>query len=303
VIGNNNRQYLRVSNGVHQKQFSKFRLGLFTTGSQTPAGFVQAHADDLRALKITQSEINVMIAVAENEGNLDAINTWDNAFLSFGLFQWTAGTDNGRGELPALLARIKDEDHDLFDKYCGQHGLDVAEITPGLVRGYFTLRGVTLRTRAAKAQLRLAPWAFYFWLAGQDPAVQAMEVKHAVGRLDQFYSTERYQVDNKHRVSDLVTSEYGVGLILDNHVNRPAYVKVCLARALTQTGLRNPARWGTEEERKLIDAYLKIRVNYGRYPMTDAEKRARVTKKYLTNGIISDLRGSFKRSSSTGSNL
>ena len=223
-----------------------------------------------------------MIAVAENEGNLDAINTWDNAFLSFGLFQWTAGQGSAKGELPALLARIKAEDRDLFDKYCGQHGLDVVGVTPGPVYGYFSLRGTTIKTPATKEQLRQAPWAFYFWLAGQDPAVQAMEIKHALGRLDQFYSTERYKVDNKHRVSELVTSEYGVGLILDNHVNRPAYVKACLAKALAQTGLRNPGEWGTEEERTLIDAYLKIRVTYGKSPMTDAEKRARVTKKYLT---------------------
>jgi len=301
IIGNNNRQYLKVSDGVHQKQFSKFRLGLYTTGSQKPAAFVKSHADKLRALKVTQSEINVMIAVAENEGNLDAINTWDSAFLSFGLFQWTAGTGGSRGELPALLARIKNEDRDLFDKYCGQHGLDVAEVTPGLVYGYFSLRGTRIRTPAAKEQLRQAPWAFYFWLAGQDPAIQAIEIKHALGRLDQFYNTEGYMVDNKYRVSDLVTSEYGVGLILDNHVNRPAYVKTCLAKALRQVELPDPGGWGTEEEGKLIDAYLEIRVTHGRSPMTNAAKRARVTKKYLTNGIISDRRGSFRRSSSSAS--
>ncbi len=295
VTGSGNRQYLKVSDGVREKRFRKFRLGLFTTGKQKPADFVKTHADELRALKITQSEINVMIAVAENEGNLDAINTWDSAFLSFGLFQWTAGQGSARGELPALLARIKNEDHDLFDKYCGQHGLDVLEVTPGLVYGYFSLRGVRIKTPAAKEQLRQAPWAFHFWLAGQDHAIQAMEVKHALGRLEQFYNTENYKVDNRYRVSDLVTSEYGVGLILDNHVNRPAYVKACLAKALTQTGLQDPEGWGTDEERKLIDAYLKIRVTHGRSPMTDAAKRGRVTKKYLTNGIISDQRGSFKR--------
>jgi hypothetical protein len=234
--------------------------------------------------------------VAENEGNLDAINTWDNAFLSFGMFQWTAGTGSGKGELPGLLARIKNEDRDLFERYCGQHGLDVSGLSVGAVYGYFTLRGTRIRTAADKAQLRQAPWAFYFWLAGQDPAVQAIEIKHALGRLDQFYSTDRYQVDGKHQVADLVTSEYGVGLILDNHVNRPAYVRACLSRALTQTGLHSPAQWGTGEERMLIDAYLKIRTSYGRSPMTDAAKRARVTKRYLTNGIISDRRGSFKRS-------
>ena len=292
----NNRQYLEVSDGILQKNFNKFRLGLVTYGNQKPINFVKTYADKLRTLKLTQSEINVMISVAENEGNLDAINTWDSAFLSFGLFQWTAGTGNAKGELPALLARIKDEDRDLFDKYCGQHGLDVMDVTPNLVTGYFSLRGTKIKTSTAKEQLRQAPWAFYFWRAGQDHEVHAMEVKHALGRLDRFYNTKRYLVDKKYRVSDLVTSEYGVGLILDQHVNRPAHVKQCLSKALTQTGLRNPKRWGTEEERTLIDAYLRCRVKTS---MTDPEKRARVTKKYLTNGTISDRRGSFKRSTSS----
>ncbi len=297
VLGKGNRQFLDVSDGVDRKRFRKFRRGLFTVGGQKPADFVESHAAELRALKVTQSEINVMIAVSENEGNLDAINTWDSAFLSFGLFQWTAGQGSSKGELPALLARIKNEDRDLFDKYCGQHGLDVVDVTAGPVYGYFSHRGVKIKSTAAKEQLRHAPWAFYFWRAGQDPAIQAMEIKHALGRLDQFYSTERYKVGD-HLVSDLVTSEYGVGLILDNHVNRPAYVKACLGKALRETGLTEPNGWSDDEERSLIDAYVRIRVTHGNSPMTDAEKRARVTKKYVTHGTISDRRGSFKRSKS-----
>lgn len=302
VVGQNNRQFLEVSDGFRRKRFQKFRKGLFTTGDQKPLGFVQSHGDLLRTLGVTQSELNVMIAVAENEGNLDAINTWDSAFLSFGLFQWTAGQESARGELPALLARVKHEDRDLFDKYCGQHGLDVVDIMPvdwmtsktGPLTGRFSLRGKTVRSAADKAQLRLPPWAFYFWRAGQDPMVQAMEIKHALDRLEQFYSTDRYKVGD-YKVSDLVTSEYGVGLILDNHVNRPAYVRRCLARALEQTGLPDPAGWGTQEEGKLIKSYLAVRENYGRSPMTNARKRANVTRKYLNNGTISDQRGSFRR--------
>jgi hypothetical protein len=41
------------------------------------------------------------------------------------------------------------------------------------------------------------------------------------------------------------------------------------------------------------ETYLRIRETHGRYPMTDAEKRAKVTKKYLESGTISDERGSF----------
>lgn len=297
VSGGANFQYLEVSDGVLKRKFKKFRLGLFDVGSQKPGDFVRDHAAELRKLKITQSELNVMIAVAKNEGNLDAINTWDNSFLSFGMFQWTAGPRTAPGELPALLARLKDEDRDLFDKYCGQHGLDVVDVTPGYGTGYFSLRGTKIKSAAAKEQLRLPPWAFYFWRAGQDPGVQAMEIKHALGRLDRFYSTERYKV-GEHLVSDLVTSEYGVGLILDNHVNRPAYVRQCLVKALAKTRLSKPAGWGDDEERALIKAYLAIRVTHGRSPMTNAVKRGRVTKKYVTNGTISDRRGSFKRSKS-----
>ena len=105
VVGKKNRQFVEVSDGRQTKRFGKYRKGLFTSGSQKPADFVTTQADKLRAANMTASEINVMIAVAENEGNLDAINTWDNAFLSFGLFQWTAGQGNAKGELPALLAR------------------------------------------------------------------------------------------------------------------------------------------------------------------------------------------------------
>ncbi len=295
VTGNRNRQYIRVSNGDSSKQFGKFRKGLFTTGNQKPLQFMQSHATELRALRINKSEINILAAVAENEGNLDAINTWDNAFLSFGMFQWTAGVNKSRGELPALLARVKNRDSDLFEKYFGQHGLDVSDISTNLTNGLFSLNGSKLKTAQSKEVLRKPSLAFYFWLAGQDSAIQAIELKHAIQRLDHFYSSDHYKVANSYKVSDLVTSEYGVCLLLDNHVNRPSYVKGCLAKALKETGLNHPQDWSTSEERSLIEAYLKIRVDYGNSPMTDAQKRAARTSKHLTNGTISDIRGSFKR--------
>ena len=295
VLGNNNRQFVKVSNGISSKQFGKFRSGLFTYGNHRPLEFMRSHAGDLNALRLSRSEINVMVAVAENEGRLDAINTWDNAFLSFGMFQWTAGVAGSKGELPALLARINREDSDIFEKYFGRHELGVSDISSGLAHGRFSISGNKLKTAVSKEVLRKANWAFIFWFAGQDPAIQAIEVKHAVRRLDHFYSTDSYQVANRYKVSDLITSEYGVGLVLDNHVNRPAYVKQCLAKALQISHLDHPEEWGTSEENRLIEAYLDIRVNYGRSPMTDAEKRARVTRKYLNNGTISNVRGSFRR--------
>ncbi len=283
--------YVRVSDGTKEKVFGKFKRGLFTRGDVTPLSFVTANKSALQKLGFTDSAINVMISVSENEGNLDAINTWDNAYLSFGMFQWTAGVKTDKGELAALLKRVKDQDAALFKQYYGRHGIDVTQTNE--TYGYLVLNGKRLDSPASKTPLRAPSWAFYFWLAGQDTGIQAIETQHALARLNTFYTRDSYKV-GKYYVSDLVTSEYGVALILDNHVNRPAYVKACLSKAMKQTKLSDPKSWSTQQERQLIDAYLKIRETYGRSPMTDAKKRAEVTKKYLINKTISDARGSFK---------
>jgi hypothetical protein len=192
--------------------------------------------------------------------------------------------------LAALLQKIKDTDDAVFQKYFGRHALDVIDANE--ISGFFTLDGQKLATSSLKERLRTYEWAFYFWLAGQDPLVQSIEVQHALSRINTFYRSGGYRVKG-HFIADLVTSEYGMGLLLDNHVNRPAYIKPCLVKAMDQTGLTSPQNWGTGAERRLINAYLKIRETHGRSPMTHAARRAAVTKRYLDTGIISDERGSF----------
>jgi peptidoglycan hydrolase-like protein with peptidoglycan-binding domain len=280
-----------VSDGEDTARFTKFRKGVYTYGGKKTIDFVQNHRDELRSIGLSDSAIKVMIAVSENEGNLDAINTWDNSFMTFGMFQWTIGVGNDPGELPALVKKIKDADYAIYEKYFGDHGLDITNT--GSVRGYFTLNGRKLDTPREKELLRTHKWAFNFWKAGQDAFVQKMEIKHAYSRLGTFYRSASYKVKGYY-ISDLVTSEYGVGLIIDNHVNRPGYVCGCLEKAMDRTRLSNPQNWGTQEERKLIHAYLDIRKDYGSYPMTHADSRAKVTQKYLDRGIISDERGSFR---------
>ena len=96
-------------------------------------------------------------------------------------------------------------------------------------------------------------------------------------------------------MADLITSEYGVALLLDNHVNRPGYVHSCLAEALDRSNLSagELLRGGDEEEQLVIKNYLDVRETYGRHPMTDARQRASVTRGYVVDGIISSRRGSL----------
>ncbi|MCB0632506.1 MAG: hypothetical protein KDD15_22360, partial [Lewinella sp.] len=240
------------------------------------------------------SSQNLLQAVSENEGKLEAINAYDGAFLSFGIFQWTLGVRDTVGELPALLKKLKETYPDTFQLYFGRYGVDIADQTNALA-GYLTLNGELINTRALKEQFRSREWVYRFWRAGRDPKVQAMEVEHALSRLKSFYW--KYKVHG-FTLNNIITSEYGVALLLDNHVNLPGLVGRALRKAMDQTGLTDPTNWDTAEERRVLNAYIEHRATTidGIGPMYDAKGRAKRTAAYVTDNIISDERGTFRYS-------
>ncbi len=272
-------------------KFSKFRKGLYTVGNQKPCDVINDKKEEFKAAGLNDSKINVITAVSRNEGNLDAVNTWDNSFLTFGMFQWTIGAGEDPGELPALLKKIKEKYPEVFQKYYGRHGLDITEA--GSVTGFLSLNGKKISKPEDKDSFRNHDWAFYFWLSGQDFLIHSIQIEHAISRIDRFYHSNSYKVTDYY-ISDIITSEYGVALLLDNHVNRPGYVTQCLETALKEIGISDPASWGDKEENELIEAYLKVRKTYGKYPMTHSEERAKKIAEYRDNNVLSDRRGSFK---------
>lgn len=276
---------------------TRHRKGLSRRGEQEPEQFLKTTGDALAGLDLTRSEINVMVATAENEGNLDAVNTYDNQFLSFGMFQWTAGGVGAPGELAALLAGIKAQFPDDFAHYWGRFGLDVRDV--GQRTGWITLDGRVLKSAGEKSALRDPIWAYRFAMAGADEQVKAVEIAHAVGRIGWFYNSGKSRFSG-YRLSDLINSEFGVALLLDNHVNRPGYVLGCVAEAISRCGMQpaDLAPGTDDDERRVIDAYLDIRQTYGKHPMTHAEQRGNVTRRYLADGVISDRRNSFESSRS-----
>jgi LysM repeat protein len=272
------------------------RKGLYRIGLQEPETFILNHREKLLEVNLTESEMNVIFATSENEGNLDAVNTWDNQFISFGMFQWTAGGPCKPGELPALLKVIKESYPDDFQHYWGQFGLDIVDVDSKT--GWFSYRGKKLFTAADKDMLRKHIWAYRFARAGADIEVQAAQILHAINRINQFYFVKSSQLGG-YALADLITSEYGVALLLDNHVNRPGYVRGCVSAALESSDLtaEELSRGGDDEEQLVIKNYLDIRQTFGKHPMTDARQRAAVTRGYVVDGIISDGRGSYISSS------
>ncbi|MDX2245856.1 MAG: hypothetical protein SF052_03710 [Bacteroidia bacterium] len=280
-----------------KKKDETFYPGIATIGNDRPSDFILTHKKLLIGMGLSESALRVILPVSANEGNLDAINTWDNAFLTFGMFQWTIGTESSAGELPAFLQRVKDKFPDTFDEYYGRYGIGLADTTK--TTGFMTFNGSKMQTPAQKEQFRDMAWAFRFWKAGLDAKVQTTEVMHAIDRINSFIEHKSYRPLDKFFIGDLITSEYGMSLILDHHVNRPGHLMSfsigktdILGHALRNAGLENtnPKEWKTPEEMKLLDAYLSLRYASN---MTDSQHRAERIKGCLDRGELSGERHSF----------
>lgn len=274
----------------------KFRLGIFNIGNTSIANFVRANPAAFPNL--SASRLRVMSAVSVNEGKLEAINTFDDAFLTFGCFQWTVGRENGAGELPAMVNRLKQADPSAFNQLLGQFGLDVATVSspPGQTpTGFFSLNGAVVKTATAKqSKLRTLEMAFRFFRAGHDDAMRKVEIEYAASRIDLFYREPNHRIRNLF-IADFVSSEFGVALLLDQHVNRPGHVPDTLAKAVNQfitaTGKSDPTTWTDQDEATLLNIYIQRRNNT---TMTDSEDRAKRVRQAVDNGLASAKRGSFQ---------
>lgn len=285
---------IRVSDGDDEVLFRSFRSGVDYVGNETINRRWDSISDYLTEVQVNSSSRRLLTAALPPGANFDRINSGNNAFLSFGILQWNLGARGNEGELPALLKKIKTFHPDEFERYFGRHNLDVHESTNNLY-GFLVINGEVVNTTARKELFQTPEWGFRFWLAGLDPKIQAVQVEHALSRLQRFYTRSKVY---DYPVNQVVTSEYGAALLLDNHVQLPAQVTKALEAAMDSTGLSNPVEWGTEKERRLLDAYIQARARKvgGFGPMPDAMRRAEAIKLYVERGMISDERGSFKSS-------
>lgn len=298
-VSNESKRYV-MQNEWFKAKLNKHKKGVWTMGGDTPLNYITYHKEDLVDSGLTDSDIRVITPVSANEGDLNAINTWDNCFMTFGMFQWTLGQGSAKGELPALLAKFKTAAADAFEQYFGRFGLDVSEDTSNTL-GYLVLDGNKINTSAEKEKFRKGPtWAFRFWESGLDERMQAVQIQHAIDRISSFLFHDNYKVLDKYYIGDLITSEYGLCLILDHHVNRPGHLmsyrigkKDILGQAMKKAALDNtkPRDWTTKEEEALIKAYLPLRYASS---MTHSKERALKIKNYLDKGRLSAERFSYQ---------
>ncbi|MFO1062180.1 MAG: SH3 domain-containing protein [Dongiaceae bacterium] len=271
-----------------QRFVSRSAAGFVTRGKTTVRDFLATPG--AAGLAVAPSGQRVLQAVLANEGCMEAVNSYDNSFMSFGMLQWTAGADGSPGELGALLARLKRDDAAAFDEYFGSFGLDT-EAGAGAAAGatgHLSLAGSRLDSAAAKAVLRSGLWAYRFWRAGHADPMRRCQIGHGAGRIELVRRLPVAQAT----AADYVTSELGIALLLDQHVNRPAHVRGTLGQAvsdlLAEGASPAPAGWTTETEARLLTLYLARRAATS---MTHSEARAAAIRQ---SGLVSAARGSFQ---------
>lgn len=239
---------------------------------------------------VSPSTARALVAVMGNEGKLEAVNSHDDAFMSFGIMQWTAGTVDGAGELAALLARLQAMDAAAFEDCFGRYGLST-DTANGATTGRLVLDGHALMKAQDKEQLRSAAWAYRFWRAGHHPAVAHCQIVHAGSRLALFAD----KVIHGHAVREWTSSELGMALLLDEHVNRPAHVPGTLDDALgallaAGTVGATPSAWSQSDEDGLINRYIAQRNTTS---MTNAANRAASLLALAQHGALATAQGSF----------
>ena len=266
-----------------QRFASKWRTGLMSIGETGVGAWLKNLSKTPSSM--TSATARVLKAMCVNEGGLEAINTYDGCHMSFGVFQWTAGLDDQPGELPLLLASLKKIDEAAFGECFGRYDLDV---TVQGSTGFFILAGVELRTPEQKDALRDIVWAYRFWRAGHHPLMRACQLALAAERINSFMTVPTAGLPLK----EWLTSELGVALLLDEHVNRPSHVPSTLENAIDAIGTRGsaPSDWTTIDESRLILAYLQARATTS---MTDSAIRAQKIEEFVRSRELSDARGSF----------
>lgn len=263
-------------------------------------------------------ERSIWASITESEGTLQALNTWDSAFLSVGPIQQTAGTQDGKGELQGALHTLQAKAPDVYWRHFGRFGLQPVRpvLSQGAKKAHFELRGERLDSGDKKERLRQFKWPYLFQRAMQNATVRYWMMREGFERLRRIRNREMTLEVNRDdqeepaqvetTIGDIFQRDLSQALVLDWHVNSPADV-------WAQHRPRHPdfnqqtgnnwlgsaeeafAEWGIhtaeelplteDQERKLVADLLGARLGN----MSDPDGRAIGILKYTENDEVQEL--------------
>jgi hypothetical protein len=258
-------------------------------------GSSPAWSDLTQGKQVTPSEQKVISRMSGNEGGrTDALQGYDSEIVSLGAMQKTVNA-KGIGELPLQIHGFSQTHPDKYKALFADKGWTVEHTGKGTTNDDYTLSfkdpADPKATRMTGAELKAYihqrnPEAWNKTLppllaAGRDVDFQKTQILDYQARLDSALGkVPTGQGKYTQPISAYLTSERGVALVLDQDVNRPAYVRADVGKALDAfhaahpQAPKDPARW-TAAQRQQYEPAIAAQYEVARVGrMTDAEDRA-----------------------------
>lgn len=213
------------------------------------------------ALSIGDQEIELLqrIANVESGGLVQAINSWDSAYMSMGFMQWTIKFGK--------LQRFIEQAPAAFRRY----GIEIDYTRKyGPEKWSFAIKGAE-----NPHDLRKLEWAKRFYAAGLDPEIIVAQVKLALKIIDE---TKNHIMNHpKYKIGAAFLPHYQKSvavraLVQETFNNRPKYLLIALQNALARA---NQATVSVDEFLGILRA--EIKEAYRKFG--ESEKADRLIKK------------------------
>ncbi|MGH9195205.1 MAG: hypothetical protein ACRD1T_05655, partial [Acidimicrobiia bacterium] len=231
---------------------------------------------DQSKLSISDGDIELLqrISNVESGGCLQALNSWDDVYMSIGFMQWPLVF----GKLQRLIKRAPEA----FRRYGIE--LDSGRTYTIKRQGYpRPLTPIALKGVTHPNELRSLEWGKRFWAAGLDPEIVAREAELAL----EIIAEERRNIEKSlgRAIPHYDESSALRALIQETNNHRPAWLKTLLKRAVARyvsSGASTPAEF-LDLVRAAIRAYYPVaaRANASKktsYPKKIAEAVARAVQ-------------------------
>lgn len=262
--------------GQIKASFRNFVVSSFTVEPMGISYHGQVTADTIplslfKSLGLNDTMAEALKIVSSHEGNLDAINTYDKAWFSYGFIQFAGSSVNG--PLGQVIGTMKLREPQLFEEYFGQFGIDVLpEMRDGKVfKGQMQLfdinnqDGVWEKQGVAADKAIAADKLLYgcFIRAAFEPRLAACQVVGAVDGYVKYALKAKIDLDvpgaqiRDAQMTDYINSPLGLAVMVDVTVNQwitkmAAYFKTAIEAVASQMGIAGEAQLRNIDEQRVI---------------------------------------------------
>ncbi|WP_232431107.1 glycoside hydrolase family 19 protein [Burkholderia ubonensis] len=236
-----------------------------------------ALGDMVSAGELSSSEQRILVAMSENEGKLDTVQSYDSEVVTAGAMQKTINP-SGNGEFPAQVAQFKKSNEadyrDLFER-CGWT-VEGTGLTATMYYSHPALTGGEKITGESlkkiirngcsksnfKSMIKNVPLASIVHAISS----RSYEKRQLMDFIDRLRNIVLPTVPThySHTVGEYFVSDLGRATALDQSVNRPSYVGPDIGKALDTFFSRhpsvskNPSAWGDNHaayESEILEIY------------------------------------------------